>query len=76
MLWLKHNIISGDSCCFSFSLGGIKKLIENRIPNIYVYSIRLGNNEIEVGIFVILNYLYNNSILSLLYINRYIFFEF
>ncbi|XP_033200097.1 palmitoyl-protein thioesterase 1 [Bombus vancouverensis nearcticus] len=37
----------GDSCCFSFSLGGIKKLIENRIPNIYVYSIRLGNNEIE-----------------------------
>ncbi|XP_003492426.1 palmitoyl-protein thioesterase 1 [Bombus impatiens] len=37
----------GDSCCFSFSLGGIKKLIENKIPNIYVYSIRLGNNEIE-----------------------------
>ncbi|XP_071876548.1 palmitoyl-protein thioesterase 1 [Bombus fervidus] len=37
----------GDSCCFSFSLGGIKKLIENKIPDIYVYSIRLGNNEIE-----------------------------
>ncbi|XP_043595258.1 palmitoyl-protein thioesterase 1 isoform X2 [Bombus pyrosoma] len=37
----------GDSCCFSFSLGRIKKLIENRIPDIYVYSIRLGNNEIE-----------------------------
>ncbi|KAK1126130.1 hypothetical protein K0M31_004771 [Melipona bicolor] len=37
----------GDSCCFSFSLGAIKKLIENTIPGIYVYSIRLGNNEIE-----------------------------
>ncbi|XP_043788149.1 palmitoyl-protein thioesterase 1 [Apis laboriosa] len=37
----------GDSCCFSFSLGAIKKLIENTIPNIYVHSIRLGNNEVE-----------------------------
>ncbi|XP_076624517.1 palmitoyl-protein thioesterase 1 [Colletes latitarsis] len=37
----------GDSCCFSFSLGAIKKLIEATLPNIYVYSIRLGNNTIE-----------------------------
>ncbi|XP_029040194.1 palmitoyl-protein thioesterase 1 isoform X1 [Osmia bicornis bicornis] len=37
----------GDSCCFSFSLGAIKKLIEATVPNIYVYSIRIGNNEIE-----------------------------
>ncbi|XP_076181396.1 palmitoyl-protein thioesterase 1 isoform X2 [Ptiloglossa arizonensis] len=37
----------GDSCCFSFSMGAIKKLIEATIPDIYVYSIRLGNNEIE-----------------------------
>ncbi|CAK9795894.1 Palmitoyl-protein thioesterase 1 [Anthophora quadrimaculata] len=37
----------GDSCCFSFSLGAIKKLIEKTIPNIYVHSIRLGNNEVE-----------------------------
>lgn len=37
----------GDSCCFSFSLGAIKKLIEATIPDAYVYSIRLGNNEVE-----------------------------
>ncbi|CAL7933016.1 unnamed protein product [Xylocopa violacea] len=36
----------GDSCCFSFSLGRVKKLIESVVPNVYVYSIRLGDNEI------------------------------
>nr|XP_033336904.1 palmitoyl-protein thioesterase 1 [Megalopta genalis] len=37
----------GDSCCFSFSLGSIKKLIEDTLPNVYVYSIRIGNNVME-----------------------------
>ncbi|XP_078037831.1 palmitoyl-protein thioesterase 1 [Augochlora pura] len=37
----------GDSCCFSFSLGSIKKLIEDTLPGVYVYSIRIGNNVVE-----------------------------
>ncbi|XP_031833214.1 palmitoyl-protein thioesterase 1 [Nomia melanderi] len=37
----------GDSCCFPFSLGAIKKLIEEKLPGVYVYSIRLGNNVVE-----------------------------
>ncbi|XP_076239920.1 palmitoyl-protein thioesterase 1 isoform X2 [Calliopsis andreniformis] len=37
----------GDSCCFSFSLGALKKLIEATLPNVYVYSIRIGNNVVE-----------------------------
>ncbi|XP_008544079.1 palmitoyl-protein thioesterase 1 [Microplitis demolitor] len=37
----------GDSCCFSFSLGQIKKIIEEEIPDVYVKSIRIGNNVIE-----------------------------
>ncbi|XP_053994405.1 palmitoyl-protein thioesterase 1 [Hylaeus volcanicus] len=37
----------GDSCCFSFSLGALKKLIQTTLPDTYVYSIRLGNNEVE-----------------------------
>lgn len=37
----------GDSCCFSFSLGALKKLIQATLPDTYVYSIRLGNDEVE-----------------------------
>ena len=37
----------GDSCCFSFSLGAIKKLLEATLPGVYVYSIRLGSDTIE-----------------------------
>ncbi|XP_043280933.1 palmitoyl-protein thioesterase 1 [Venturia canescens] len=37
----------GDSCCFSFSLGQIKIILEEQIPNVYVKSIRIGNNEME-----------------------------
>ncbi|XP_076764924.1 palmitoyl-protein thioesterase 1-like [Xylocopa sonorina] len=37
----------GDSCCFSFSMGKIKKLIETLIPNIHVHSIELGSNLLE-----------------------------
>ncbi|XP_076296628.1 palmitoyl-protein thioesterase 1 [Lasioglossum baleicum] len=37
----------GDSCCFSFSLGAIKKLIEEKLPGVHVYSIRIGNNVVE-----------------------------
>ncbi|XP_076655703.1 palmitoyl-protein thioesterase 1 [Halictus rubicundus] len=37
----------GDSCCFSFSLGAIRKLIEEKLPNIHVYSIRMGHSVAE-----------------------------
>ncbi|TGZ53549.1 palmitoyl-protein thioesterase 1 [Temnothorax longispinosus] len=37
----------GDSCCFSFSLGKIQRILEAEIPGVYVHSIRIGNNEIE-----------------------------
>ncbi|XP_071531238.1 palmitoyl-protein thioesterase 1 isoform X2 [Panulirus ornatus] len=34
----------GDTCCFFFSMGHIKKLVEERIPGIYVRSIMIGDN--------------------------------
>ncbi|EFA78126.1 palmitoyl-protein thioesterase 1 [Heterostelium album PN500] len=34
----------GDTCCYSFSMGAIKKLIEAQIPNIYVKSIEIGDS--------------------------------
>ncbi|XP_001603353.1 palmitoyl-protein thioesterase 1 [Nasonia vitripennis] len=37
----------GDSCCFSYSLGQIKTILEDNIPGVYVKSIRIGNNVIE-----------------------------
>ncbi|XP_012262178.2 palmitoyl-protein thioesterase 1 [Athalia rosae] len=37
----------GDSCCFSFSLGAVKIILEQNIPGVYVTSIRIGNSEIE-----------------------------
>jgi hypothetical protein len=36
--------IPGDTCCFPFSLGSIKKLIEEQIPGVYVKSIEIENN--------------------------------
>ncbi|EGD79194.1 palmitoyl-protein thioesterase 1 [Salpingoeca rosetta] len=37
----------GDTCCLPFSMGAVKKEIEKHLPDIYVYSIMLGKNEIE-----------------------------
>lgn len=34
----------GDTCCYSFSMGRIKKLVEERIPGIYVRSLMIGSN--------------------------------
>eukprot|EP01132_Coremiostelium_polycephalum_P008250 gene8250-10138_t len=34
----------GDTCCFPFSMGKIKKLIEENIPGIYVKSIEIGDS--------------------------------
>lgn len=46
----------GDSCCFPFSLGSLKKLIKEQFDNkIYVKSLRIGGSYIrdyESGYFI------------------------
>ncbi|CAM4578798.1 palmitoyl-protein thioesterase 1 [Lepidochelys kempii] len=37
----------GDSCCNPGSMGYIKKIVENKIPGIYVLSLQIGNNLVE-----------------------------
>jgi len=34
----------GDTCCYPFSMGHIKKLIEENLPGTYVYSIEVGDS--------------------------------
>jgi len=34
----------GDTCCYPFSMGAIKKLIEEQLPGIFVYSIEVGKS--------------------------------
>jgi len=40
--------IVGDSCCNPLSMGSIKSMLESKIPGIYVRSLMIGNNIIEV----------------------------
>jgi len=37
----------GDTCCFPFSMGHIKKLVEENLPGTYVHSIEVGEDIIE-----------------------------
>jgi len=37
----------GDSCCNPLSMGSIKKLIQQNIPNVYVLSIEIGDSVIH-----------------------------
>ena len=37
----------GDTCCFPWSMGSIKRLIERELKGIYVYSVMVGNNIVE-----------------------------
>uniref|UniRef100_A0A8D0DFN9 Palmitoyl-protein thioesterase 1 n=1 Tax=Salvator merianae TaxID=96440 RepID=A0A8D0DFN9_SALMN len=37
----------GDSCCNPLSMGFIKKMVEKKIPGIYVLSLEIGNSLIE-----------------------------
>jgi len=37
----------GDSCCNPLSMGSIKKLIEQNIPNVYVLSIEIGTTVVQ-----------------------------
>lgn len=41
-------LFAGDSCCNPGSMGYIKKIVENKIPGIYVLSLQIGNNLVEV----------------------------
>jgi len=34
----------GDTCCYSFSMGAIKKTIQELLPGTYVYSVEIGDN--------------------------------
>uniref|UniRef100_H3CG59 Palmitoyl-protein thioesterase 1 n=1 Tax=Tetraodon nigroviridis TaxID=99883 RepID=H3CG59_TETNG len=38
----------GDSCCNPLSMGAVKKMMEEEIPGIYVLSLRIGRNVVEV----------------------------
>ena len=40
--------LPGDSCCNPLSMGAIKKMIEEDIAGIYVISLMIGKNVIEV----------------------------
>lgn len=45
----------GDSCCFPFSLGSVKKMLQKKIPGVYVKSLELGGNlvsDYESGFFM------------------------
>lgn len=41
--------LAGDSCCNPVSMGYIKKLVEKKIPGIYVLSLKIGSNLIQVS---------------------------
>ncbi|KAM7348838.1 palmitoyl-protein thioesterase 1-like [Cochliomyia hominivorax] len=45
----------GDTCCFPFSLGSIKKILQAELNNTYVKSLRIGSNlvmDYESGFFI------------------------
>lgn len=44
----------GDSCCNPLSMGAIKKMVEKKIPGIYVLSLEIGKTLIEVRLFTAL----------------------
>lgn len=39
---------AGDSCCNPLSMGAIKKMIEEEISGIYVISLMIGKNVVQV----------------------------
>lgn len=48
-------LISGDSCCFPFSLGAFEKKLNTSLPGVHIISIRIGNNvaeDVENGYFM------------------------
>lgn len=52
---IKLPLLPGDTCCFPFSLGSIKKLIETETNGTYVLSLKIGGNMVmdyESGFFI------------------------
>lgn len=51
MVWWCMPVFSlaGDSCCNPVSMGYIQKLVEKKIPGIYVLSLKIGSNMIQVN---------------------------
>jgi len=48
----------GDSCCNPFSMGYVKKLLQQKIPGVYVHSLMIGENVVqdtENGFFLKIN---------------------
>lgn len=41
--------LAGDSCCNPVSMGYIQKLVEKKIPGIYVLSLKIGSSLIQVS---------------------------
>lgn len=37
----------GDTCCYSFSMGAIQKMLEKQLPGVFVYSIEVGSDLVE-----------------------------
>ncbi|XP_014213008.2 palmitoyl-protein thioesterase 1-like [Copidosoma floridanum] len=37
----------GDSCCFSFSLGQIRTILEEHLPGVYVKSVKIGDSLVK-----------------------------
>lgn len=40
--------LSGDSCCNPLSMGGIKDILAEQIPGVYVLSLKIGDTVIQV----------------------------
>uniref|UniRef100_G1RNA1 Palmitoyl-protein thioesterase 1 n=1 Tax=Nomascus leucogenys TaxID=61853 RepID=G1RNA1_NOMLE len=45
----------GDSCCNPLSMGAVKKMVEKKIPGIYVLSLEIGKTLMEVRTAFFLN---------------------
>lgn len=48
----------GDSCCNPFSMGSVVKYFEESIPGVYVNSLMIGDNVIQVSflIYIVSNF--------------------
>lgn len=50
-----HYFITGDSCCFSFSLGSIMNKLNETLPGVYMHSLKIGSSvitDMENGYFM------------------------
>ena len=34
----------GDTCCYDFSMGRIQQMIKSQLPDVYTYSIEIGDS--------------------------------